>query len=286
VTVSVVIPCFCAETTIGDQLRALANQTWTGSLEVVLSDNGSPDNSIGVARAIAKEVDLRLTVVEASDLRGVSHARNVGVAASTGDVVLICDADDVVASTWVDRMVQALTEADFVGGICAYAGLNSPDVIRREGGAPTKGVHVVMDFLPSAIGANFGAWRTVIEAVGGWRTKFSGGADDVDFSWRAQLAGFQLRAAEDAVVGYRLRESLRAAMGQRARKAEMGVLLYSEYRYRMPGRRGRAGLRTIAWLASRVPRLRDRTIREHWCLVGAGLVGRVRGSIRYRTFYI
>jgi glycosyltransferase involved in cell wall biosynthesis len=286
VSVSVVIPCYQAATTIAEQITALAAQTWTGPLEVVLADNGSDDDGPLQASAIAAEFGLRLGVVDASEQRGVSHARNVGVAASVGDVVLICDADDVVTRTWVERMVVALQDADVVGGLCVYAGINPPDLIEREGRGPSKGVHVAMNYLPYAVGANFGAWRDVILDVGGWRTQYAGGGDDIDFSWRAQLAGFRLSAATDAVVQYRLREGLGAGMRQRVRKGEMGVLLYSEYRDKLTATNNKRGLRSLGWLLVNSPGLADPRRRHRWWLTAAALWGRIKGSIRYRTIYI
>lgn len=46
---SVIIPCFNAEQTLGQQLEALSNQVCGRRWEVVLSNNGSTDDSIAVA---------------------------------------------------------------------------------------------------------------------------------------------------------------------------------------------------------------------------------------------
>ena len=51
---SVIIPCFNAEVTIVVQLEALANQRWSKPWEVIVSDNGSTDNSMEIVKSFMK----------------------------------------------------------------------------------------------------------------------------------------------------------------------------------------------------------------------------------------
>jgi len=108
--VSVVIPALNVADTIGDQLDALAHQTYAGAWEVVVSDNGSTD-------ATRERVEVwrdrlpHLRIVDSSRRRGVSPARNVGVEAARGDLVLICDGDDVVGVLSVRDIVRVWSQA-------------------------------------------------------------------------------------------------------------------------------------------------------------------------------
>ena len=99
---SVVVPTYNAAATLPEQLAALAAQTIGFPFEVVISDNGSTDDSASVAAAWCDRLDLR--VVDASRGRGVSVARNVGIEAAAADLVLLCDADDGVSAGWVEAM--------------------------------------------------------------------------------------------------------------------------------------------------------------------------------------
>ncbi len=47
---SVIIPCFNAESTIAVQLEALANQHWSEPWEVIISDGGSSDRTTEIAQ--------------------------------------------------------------------------------------------------------------------------------------------------------------------------------------------------------------------------------------------
>lgn len=90
---SVVIACYNGADLIAHQLRALANQAYSGPWEVIVSDNGSTDDSPRIVREFAETMD-NLRLVDASDRRSRAHARNVGVAAASGEAVLFLDQDD------------------------------------------------------------------------------------------------------------------------------------------------------------------------------------------------
>src|SRR5690606_29226091 len=91
--ISVIVPVYNAAATLPLALEHLAAQDYEGDWELVLVDNRSTDASAEVCRGwLDRFGSARL--VEALDDQGVSHARNVGVAASTGDFIAICDADD------------------------------------------------------------------------------------------------------------------------------------------------------------------------------------------------
>ena len=68
----------------------------------------------------------------------------------------------------------------------------------------------MLDHLPFAVGANVGVTRACFEALDGWSEEYICGGDDIDFSWRAQQAGFRLGMAPQAVIDYRYRTGPRA----------------------------------------------------------------------------
>jgi len=282
--VSVVVPTFNAVDTIGAQLAALDAQDYEGDLEVVIADNGSSDGLGEFVRGTPSRWPVR--VVDASDVRGVSHARNVGCRLARGELVLICDADDVVVRSWVSEMVQAARTAECVGGSLDPTVLNSPETIRwRYPHVPDR-LPVKLGFLPYAHGCNVGVWKDVVEALGGWDETYEGGGEDVDFSWRLQLAGGRLAVAPRAVVHYRHRASLDGLARQMAGYAQADVLLFRRFRAAGARRRPlRVALRDLWWLASRAPLLGRADIRGLWANRWGQLRGRVRGSFRYRVFY-
>ena len=55
---------------------------------------------------------------------------------------------------------------------------------------------------------NFAIWADVLRDLGGWSSEYEAGGEDTELSWRAQLAGYRLGFAPDAVVYYRYRSGL------------------------------------------------------------------------------
>lgn len=227
--VSVVIPVKNCADLLVEQLAALDRQSFT-DFEVIVSDNGSTDGLENVVDAWSRRTSHPVVVIDSSKHPGVSHARNVGVAAARSNLILVCDADDVVAPNWVERLVDALDQADLVGGGVDLELLNrGPERHWRTMSAGGADLPVALDYLPYASGFNVGVHRRVVTAIGGWDENLVAGGDDVDFSWRAQMAGFTLRSCPDAVVNYRLRRGLRSSAKQAYRYGTTTGILYTKF---------------------------------------------------------
>ncbi|MFU8805341.1 MAG: glycosyltransferase family 2 protein [Bradymonadaceae bacterium] len=104
-SVSVVIPVYRQASFIETCLDAIAAQTYAGPIEVVVVDDGSPDESAERARAHS----LAATVISQENT-GVAGARNTGIARSTGELVAFVDADDLWAPAKLERQVAALVK--------------------------------------------------------------------------------------------------------------------------------------------------------------------------------
>jgi glycosyltransferase involved in cell wall biosynthesis len=270
--VSVVIPCRNGAATLGQQLEALAGQDYPGPIEIIVADNGSGDDTAALA---ASHPGVRL--VDASGIQGPNHARNLGADQSHGQVILTCDADDVVAPGWVSAMVRALEEHDLAGGPLEYARLN-PGVV-----PPPAEFHSRFGFLPTAAGANFGIRADVLRSLGGWDGSFGYGPDDTELCWRAQLAGYRFGWADDALVHYRLRATHGARVKQAFEGGSRIPLLLRRFRSKgMPvAPMARKALRWIGYLTAAAPAaLLVPRIRAEWLRRAALGAGFVRGLIR------
>jgi len=89
--VSVIVPVYKAELYLGKCLDSIINQTYR-NLEIILVDDGSPDNSGAICDEYAKK-DSRITVIHKEN-GGVSSARNAGLEAAGGAWIGFVDADD------------------------------------------------------------------------------------------------------------------------------------------------------------------------------------------------
>ncbi len=90
--VSVIVPVYNGAGGLGRALSGLLEQSWQ-ALEILVVDDGSTDETVAIARAIAARDD-RIKIIELETNQGAYPARNVGFAAASGDFITVHDADD------------------------------------------------------------------------------------------------------------------------------------------------------------------------------------------------
>jgi len=186
IQVSVVIPCRNGARTLGEQLEALSAQQTSAEFEVVVADNGSTDDTATVVRNHAAK-DARIRLVDASHAKGSNVARNSGVRAAQGELIALCDADDVVQPGWLEAFWQAYRHgASSMGGSIDRV-LDDGTVIARDRGlfrsvsGARRGQY--------ADSANCAFAAAAFHAIGGFDEAFSAGSDEIDFFWRLNSNG-------------------------------------------------------------------------------------------------
>jgi glycosyltransferase involved in cell wall biosynthesis len=281
--VSVVMPVRNGAEHIEDQLTALASQTYTGPWELIVVDNGCSDQTIDIVREFSPRLP-RVTIADARARRGLNRARNVGAATARGDFLVFCDADDVASLGWLEAMTEAACNADIVGGRLEWETLNDSVVRAWRPQAPMDDLVADHGFLRYAPGGNLGVWAAVAREVG-WDEEFSFGSSDHGFSWRAQLAGYRLAFAPEAVMRQRFRRTLWTLARQQFRYGRSGAQLQRKYSsIGAPGPDNREALRIWRNLLRTVPHLwGSRGLRGHWIQLAAFRLGRLVGSVRERT---
>ena len=125
--ISVLVPVRNGMPHLTAQLEALSRQTYQGRWEIIVSDNGSTDDSVRAIRAARTRVPLR--IVDSREAAGRAGALAVAARAASGQLLLFCDADDIVADDWVERMKVALGHWPAVGGYLDEESLNPPAVL-------------------------------------------------------------------------------------------------------------------------------------------------------------
>jgi glycosyltransferase involved in cell wall biosynthesis len=232
---SIVIPCYNSEATLGEQLSALADQTTRYSWEVLVADNGSRDKTIGIATAFRDRIP-NLRIVDATARRGAAFARNAGARAARGTVLLFCDADDVMGAGYLESMGRALDQHQFVACRYDFQKLNASWLAAARGGAGQgQGQGLAGGYchptLPYAGAGGLGIAKRVHEAVNGFdmTLKAMAGQEDTDYCIRVQLAGTPLVFVPDAVMHVRFRETVSGVFTQAWAWAESGAHVQRRY---------------------------------------------------------
>lgn len=103
--VSIIIPVFNEEKNICRVLDSVYSQTYK-NFEVIVVDDGSEDNTGQICQNYNQKYNNFKYVYKKNT--GVSDTRNLGLAYVTGDYVSFWDADDWVASDYLDNLVHAI----------------------------------------------------------------------------------------------------------------------------------------------------------------------------------
>jgi glycosyltransferase involved in cell wall biosynthesis len=284
--ISVVMPTRNAARNVRAQLDALAEQDYTGAWELVVTDCGSTDGTReAVLDSASRFSAFRLARARTSLRNGAAEARNQGADLAAGDLLAFCDADDVVAPKWLTAIASHAPAGDLLAGALDTSTVNQCAVLEWHVAAAWQR-SAVHRFLPSVSSANCAVWADSFAALGGFDESHPG-AEDRDLAWRAQLAGYRVRAVPEAIVAYRYRPGLGATVRQRYRWGIADVRLYRDF--------GAAGmrraplddvLRAWAWSISNIPALPwSRSRRGRWAVRTAQQAGHVIGSIRERVFF-
>jgi len=232
---SIVIPCYNSEATIAEQLSALARQATRYSWEVLIADNGSRDNTVGVATSFSDRIP-GLRIVDATANRGASYARNAGARAARGTVLLFCDADDAMADGYLEAMGHALEQHQFVACRYDFKRLNTSWLASARGNAGDgQGQGLAGGYchptLPYAGAGGLGIIKSVHDAVGGFdmTLKAMAGQEDTDYCIRVQLAGTPLVFVPEAVMHVRFRATVPEVFKQAWAWAESGAHVQRRY---------------------------------------------------------
>lgn len=112
--ISVIIPIYKVEAYLDECIASVIAQTYS-NLEIILVDDGSPDNCPQICDEWAAK-DIRIRVIHKEN-GGLSDARNAGIDRSTGDYIAFVDSDDWIKPRMYESMLAALKREN--ADICA-----------------------------------------------------------------------------------------------------------------------------------------------------------------------
>lgn len=101
--ISIIVPIFKVEPYLDECITSLVSQTYR-NLEIILVDDGSPDNCPTMCDQWALR-DSRIRVIHKKN-GGLSDARNAGLSVSTGEYIMFIDSDDFVDNVMVEKLLD------------------------------------------------------------------------------------------------------------------------------------------------------------------------------------
>lgn len=113
--VSIIVPIYKVEDFLDDCIKSLANQTYQ-NLEIILVDDGSPDNCPAMCDDWARK-DNRVQVFHKENA-GLSAARNYGIGKANGEYLMFVDSDDYLKDNAVAESVAHIVDSDMLAFGC------------------------------------------------------------------------------------------------------------------------------------------------------------------------
>ena len=113
--ISVIVPVYKIEQYLDRCAQSIVTQSYD-NLEIILVDDGSPDNCGVMCDAWAAR-DSRIRVIHKKN-GGLSDARNAGIRASTGEYVVFVDSDDFIEPQMIEKLYTAAVKYDVPLAIC------------------------------------------------------------------------------------------------------------------------------------------------------------------------
>ena len=193
VRVSVIVPAYNEAASIGRCLEALVAQTRAPE-EIIVVDDGSTDTTAQIAASHGVRVIRQAN-------QGAAAARNRGVEASTGSLLLFTDADCAPVPEWAARLVAAFSDPEVAGVKGTYLTAQRSLVARfvqleYESRYRRMRRQASIDFIDTY---SAGYRRDVFEAVGGFDEAIRF-VEDQELSFRIAAAGHRLVFVPEARV--------------------------------------------------------------------------------------
>ena len=194
--VSAVVTCFNLGAYLPEALDSIRAQTFR-DFEICVVDDGSTEPAtVQLLRSLGRDVR-----VVYSDNRGLSAARNLGVARTSGEFICAVDADDVLAPTLFERSIARLDSDPSLTFVSHW--------LEAFGDESWEWKPERCDF-PGLLDVNTvnGAAlvrRTAVEAVGGWDEALRDGCEDWDFWITLVERGFRGDILPEILFRYRRR---------------------------------------------------------------------------------
>ena len=116
--ISVIVPIYKVELYLNRCIKSIVDQSYK-NLEIILVDDGSPDNCPQICDEWAKK-DPRIVVIHQENA-GLSAARNSGINIAKGDYMAFVDSDDFIDSNMYEELLKCLKNSPYKMSVCYFS---------------------------------------------------------------------------------------------------------------------------------------------------------------------
>lgn len=202
VKLSIIVPVYKVEPYLDKCVSSIVNQTYK-NLEIILVDDGSPDNCPAMCDAWA-EKDNRIRVIHKPN-GGLSDARNAGMSVATGELMAFVDSDDWIAPDMYEQLCRRLTEDGSDIAACGvqmvWEDSTSPRMLTRPGNRILSRDEAMQAIIEESW-LKQPVWYKLYKSKLVWDIRFPVGKCHEDVFWSYQAVGKADRVSVSDHVGY------------------------------------------------------------------------------------
>lgn len=188
--VSVIVPAYNAATFLGEAIQSIQQQGYE-SLEILVIDDGSTDNTAAIARSFGDSI--RYLYQENS---GPACARNTGLKMATGEIIAFLDADDLWPENKLELQLDYFLKnpsLEVVVGRVQYLLIEENKRIFQEISQPTLGVNLGAGLYKKSVFDKLGYFDSSMQQ-----------SEDVDLFMRIRENGVSMAAIDEVTLYYRI----------------------------------------------------------------------------------
>lgn len=188
-SVSIVVPTFNDSATVGKALETLLRQTYPNISEIIIVDDGSTDNTPTILRSYADRYP-QIKIIEIKHGER-SHARNIGLHLTTGDVSFFAESDAIYEPTYLERAILQFGSSQ-VGGVFLLGHIINPRTLVSKCISIEDEVLRYKQALRMNVPESAWVYRTkLIKELGGFDERLSV-AEDKDLAKRVKESGYRI----------------------------------------------------------------------------------------------
>lgn len=227
--ISIVINVYNEEEEIRDCLDSLDKQTLS-EFELVIVDDGSTDDTMKIVEEYEDSFDMKKLFLEH---KGLKKARKRGVGESTGEIIVIVDADEILESDFLENLTEPF-EDEGVGAVGGRLESEGEGWVTEAYGALNEGFYGLraedegVDWIQGGCAA---FRRKALREVGGLADERV--SEDKDISWKMKDEGWKVLLQESAVAHHKDPQTLRSVMNREYDIGKREYFLLKEHKNRM-----------------------------------------------------
>lgn len=223
--VSVIVPVYNGEDSIGETIQKILAQNYQGQKEIIIVNDGSKDQTEQIVRTYP-------VIYLCQDNAGPASARNLGAKHARGNILVFTDADCCAEQHWLSRLMEGFVSDDIGAVAGSYSIANKQFMLARiiHDEIRFRHEHLMPDF-PQAFGSyNVAIKKEVFQKVLGFSTGYRcASGEDNDLSYKILKAGYKIKFVKNALVAHYHQTHVWKYLKEQYRHGFWRVRMYKEH---------------------------------------------------------